>query len=373
MYCLSVDEITVNYDSIYRVRIKGDKFICSNKEAILDAGDQLSYKWSTGDTTRTIRVGSTGRYCVSVTNSPECLGDTCVEIKISSSPSFNIVGKSKICKGAMTVLQSDTEFLSYLWSNGLNSRSITADTLGSYCLTVTNSDGCTNSKCLQVTSAPSSESNKIDTACDKSTYAFNDKLYQVPGSYDIVLNSSNQFGCDSTIHLKLFNYPIISIRDSVVNPDKGNSNGSITVNFIGGVPTLFYKWSNGEITKSINKLKAGTYTITVSDSKNCSYEFKFVVKSTVGVSSLSHSNDFIIFPNPILHYEAISWTTSNLFGQWCIELYNIEGKRVYQKFYYSIEKENANKIEYDFNSSILFLVAKHESGRIFRKKLVKVN
>ncbi|MEO6189964.1 MAG: SprB repeat-containing protein, partial [Saprospiraceae bacterium] len=351
MYCLSVDEIKINYDTVYRVLIQGDKFICGNKEAILDAGDQLSYKWSTGDTTRTIKVGSTGRYCVSVTNSPECLGDTCVEIKIGSVPSFNIVGKSKICKGSTTLLQSDTEFFSYLWSNGLNSRSITADTLGSYCLTVTNSEGCTNSKCFQVTSAPSTESNRIDSACDKSSYAFNGKFYQVPGSYDIVLNASNQFGCDSTIHLKLFNYAIISIRDSVVNPDKGNSSGSITVNFIGGIPPLTYRWNNGEITKSINKLSAGTYTITVSDSKNCSKEFKFVIKSTVGVSSLSNQNDFSVFPNPILHYEPISWTTSNLFGQWLVELYDVEGKRVYQKFYYNIEKDNIYKIDYSFSSS----------------------
>ena len=53
----------------------------------------------------------------------------------------------------------------------------------------------------------------------------------------------------------------------------GDSDGSIFVDVVGGCAPYNFSWSNGETTEDIENLSAGTYTLIVSDSNNCSVEF----------------------------------------------------------------------------------------------------
>jgi PKD repeat protein len=50
----------------------------------------------------------------------------------------------------------------------------------------------------------------------------------------------------------------------------GLTNGSAVASPSGGTPAFTYNWSNGQTTASINNLAAGTYNLTVTDTKNCS-------------------------------------------------------------------------------------------------------
>jgi gliding motility-associated-like protein len=49
----------------------------------------------------------------------------------------------------------------------------------------------------------------------------------------------------------------------------GTGTGSIDLSVTGGTPVYTYVWSNGATTQDITGLQAGTYTVTVTDSKNC--------------------------------------------------------------------------------------------------------
>src|SRR5581483_7754071 len=49
----------------------------------------------------------------------------------------------------------------------------------------------------------------------------------------------------------------------------GGANGSITVNANGSVPPYNYVWSNGGSGASITNITAGTYSVTVTDSHQC--------------------------------------------------------------------------------------------------------
>lgn len=50
----------------------------------------------------------------------------------------------------------------------------------------------------------------------------------------------------------------------------GQSDGSITVATVGGIAPIHYSWSNGQAGISATALPAGNYTVTVTDSVNCS-------------------------------------------------------------------------------------------------------
>jgi gliding motility-associated-like protein len=52
-------------------------------------------------------------------------------------------------------------------------------------------------------------------------------------------------------------------------PTSGACAGSITTSVTTGVAPFTYSWSNGATTSSITGVGAGTYTVTVTDSKNC--------------------------------------------------------------------------------------------------------
>ncbi|MEP7196323.1 MAG: leucine-rich repeat domain-containing protein [Saprospiraceae bacterium] len=372
-YCLSTDEVKISYDTIYRPVISGITSLCGNKETVLDVGEQLTYKWSTGDTTRTIKVNTSGKYCVTVTNSENCSGDTCVNISITPSPSFSILGNNRICVGTNTLLQASQDFAQYKWSTGASTKAITVDVAGSYCLTVTNSFGCTGTSCQIVSLNSASTSTKNDSSCNKSLYSFKGKLYDVPGNYQITLVGANRFGCDSVINLNLFSYPLITLLDSVNLPDKGNSSGSISLIFKGGVAPLQYLWSNGAKTASIANLNAGTYTLTVYDTKNCTFELTFVVKSAVGTTQSSKTEDIEVHPNPLNQGEQLFWNAKDLLGQWTIEIYSANGTLISRSKTVVTVSNQKNSILLETRNDLLFFCAKHESGKIFFRKILCLN
>lgn len=51
------------------------------------------------------------------------------------------------------------------------------------------------------------------------------------------------------------------------------TNGSLTVDPTGGILPFTYLWNTGQMTQTNSGLSAGTYTVTVTDSKGCSNNF----------------------------------------------------------------------------------------------------
>ncbi|OYU97188.1 MAG: hypothetical protein CFE21_02545 [Bacteroidetes bacterium B1(2017)] len=62
----------------------------------------------------------------------------------------------------------------------------------------------------------------------------------------------------------------ISVQTFAFDPKcNGNTNGVINLTVTGGTAPYSYLWSNGSILKNQDKLAAGTYTVTVTDTNNC--------------------------------------------------------------------------------------------------------
>ncbi|NOT36680.1 MAG: T9SS type A sorting domain-containing protein [Saprospiraceae bacterium] len=371
-FCITQDDIKIQYDTIYKPIISGVTKLCNNKETVLDVGDQLNYKWSTGDTTRSIIVKTSGRYCVEVTNSPNCAGDTCVDVTISSVPVFEITGNIKICNGASSILQPDKDFAQYNWSSGATSKSINIDMAGKYCLTVTNSEGCTSSSCVDVTNNQNTSSTRIDSSCNKSLFVFNGKLYDVPGNYQVILKNANSQGCDSIITLNLYAYPIVTIRDSFVLPDLGNNSGGITLTTQGGVRPLRFKWSNGATTQSIQNLKFGTYTVTITDVKNCSVEFTFNVKNSVGINEIDNDNEPEIFPIPAFSGQNIVWKTKQQSVDWFVEIFDADGKKLNSTIRINTNKEE-HKVGISLLPGVYTILSRNNMGKKYYKRIIVFN
>lgn len=165
---------------------------------------------------------SAGTYCVTITDTGGGSFNTCVVIteptllNVSASVISNVSCSGGSDGAASAEPQGGTGTLSFLWSNGATTATITNLSVGSYSVTVTDENGCENMANVIVTEP----------------------------------------------------FPV-SISLSGTDETDNNMDGTASAVADGGTPPFEYLWSNGATTPSVNNLSAGTYSVTVTDANNC--------------------------------------------------------------------------------------------------------
>lgn len=102
----------------------------------------------------------------------------------------------------------------------------------------------------------------------------------VAGRYQIYITDNIGLGCTilKTVVISQPSSPVTLNKTYFHNICKYDSSGWISIVPDGGTPPYTYNWSNSATTSTINNLKTGLYTITVSDSKGC------VKTETIGIN-----------------------------------------------------------------------------------------
>jgi hypothetical protein len=124
----------------------GPTTFCADASVTLTSSSGTSYLWSTGATTPSINVTSTGSYTVQVTNSGGCLSaaSSATAVTVNSLPAIPAIsasGPTSLCAGGSVTLTSSAG-TSYLWSNNATTASINVASAGSYTVRITNANGC---------------------------------------------------------------------------------------------------------------------------------------------------------------------------------------------------------------------------------------
>ncbi len=146
---LNTATTSISIDSIPVVSAGADVAICTGNSTVLTATGATTYLWSTGATTASITVDPTTNTTYTVTGfNGACSATDSVDVTVYALPTVSITGTLTYCVGANTTLDAGS-FVSYLWSTGATTQTISA-TAGSYTVTVTDSNGCSNTS-AQVT------------------------------------------------------------------------------------------------------------------------------------------------------------------------------------------------------------------------------
>jgi hypothetical protein len=107
-----------------------------------------TFSWSTGATTSTISTSTAGTYSVTVTDTKGCTGSGIGTLTVDPNPTVS-VNSVTACPGDPVTLTATasggTGSVTYAWSTGATTSTISPSTGGTYSVTVTDTKGCTGS------------------------------------------------------------------------------------------------------------------------------------------------------------------------------------------------------------------------------------
>ncbi len=273
------------------------------------------YLWSTGATSETISGLKAGTYSATVTDANGCsksldysLGEPLI-LDIASAV------ENVSCHGAqdgkinITVTGGSSPY-TYQWSQMATTEDISGLAAGAYSVTVTDANGCSINEAFDVAeptaiivtesishvSCKGESTGAITTtvAGGSGTYAYSwlhnglaistDSYIEGVSEGSYVLTVTDHTGCQVS-HTYTITEPasVFSIESFGETPVTcaGGSDGSVTVSVLGGNAPYSYQWSNNETTPKISGLKAGTYTVTVTDANGCSRTADYVLSDPI--------------------------------------------------------------------------------------------
>ena len=308
-----------------------DVFICENDTITISAPPGLvSYVWSNGSTTPSISVDAGGEYCVTVTDANNCQDVDCVIVTEDDFPEIAcpVINESApgLNDGAIQC-DSITGIVSYLWSNGATTASITGLTPGEYCVTLTNAAGCTGSQCfivqpgncnLVITSlvtnlvcndeATGSISVNVENATQPVTYLWSNNDtdstvdHLVAGDYSVTINDGA--GCGEIRSFTLTQPPALVITVDSVEPVQDFDSGLIHITLSGGVLPYSILWTDpsgdqipGEDLDHL--FEAGYYSVTATDGNGCqTTEDSILVEHILAVGNTPKFQTLKVYPVP---------------------------------------------------------------------------
>ena len=209
--------VTVNPNPVAVIVPDGPTEFCAGGSVNLMATPAGTYLWSTADTIQTINVALSGTFTVTVTDSNGCTGVSAPVIVTENPNPVPVItpgGPTTFCAGNSVDL-SATPTGTYLWSSSDTTQTINVTTSGTFTVTVIDANGCT--------------------------------------------------GASAPVSVTVNPLPVAAITPD--GPIAFCLGGSVTLTASGGVS---YLWSDNSAAQSISVTSGGTYTVTVTDSNNCS-------------------------------------------------------------------------------------------------------
>jgi gliding motility-associated-like protein len=185
--------------------------------------------------------------------------------------------------GSPITLDAGNPGLTFHWSNGANTETISPNTSGQYSVTVSNANSCPGYDTINITFMPypvvhlgndtamcignSLILNAGNTGLNYlwSTGAVTQTItVNTAGSYSVTVTSlaADCTGSD-TINIIINPLPVVTLG----NDTSACIGQPITLN--AGNPGDFYHWSNGSNSQTINPTITGNYSVTVNDANGC--------------------------------------------------------------------------------------------------------
>ncbi|MEZ4992772.1 MAG: SdrD B-like domain-containing protein [Saprospiraceae bacterium] len=262
------------------------------------------YVWSNGANTATIDGLEPGMYSVTVTDAAGC-SDT-GSVLLNEAPGVNVTinGTSVVCGAGNTgtvtaIVMGASGPFSFVWNTGAMVQSLAGVGAGTYSVTVTDANGCTDEATFELRVIDDLEVDVVGVDVDcfgaangsatanasggdaPYTYLWNTTASTAtisnlsPGTYSVTITDAN--GCSTSGDVQIGQPAPLNVFVNVTDPlCNGDATGIIDLSVIGGTPPFTYSWGNGADTQDLENVPAGTYLVRITDANGC-----FVNRSAV--------------------------------------------------------------------------------------------
>lgn len=290
--CMSSTSTTVTVNELPQISFSGNTTTCAGMATAITATGAANYTWSTGVTGNVLSTSNPGVYRVTATSVQGCSNIDSVSVSVNPNPLVQISGSDYVCAGSFATLTASGA-ATYQWSTQSTGASISVSPASSTTYTVTGYDtnGCHSSasKVLAVEALPiitvtgtkticAGQSTTL-TATGGSSYLWTtgDTISNIvvsPSStQSYVVTVTNTYGCSASAAatVTVNALPNISFTGNTTIC-QGNTT---TITALGASN---YVWSTGAQTSSIIIGATGLYTVTATNSQNCSNTDSVFVK-----------------------------------------------------------------------------------------------
>ncbi len=335
--CSKTVTVDVQVNPLPDVSISGITTFCEGDMATLTAETSVNnpiYHWSSGSTTDTIHVTTANTYSVTVTDNNHCENSASKTVTVNPLPIVTIASdKEVLCAGDSTLMVV-TGASDYSWDNGESGDTIWVDTAGTYTVTGTDANGCSNTATITIKihslpnvtingtatvcygesahwSAQGGESYKWSSVTDTTTISI-DSICNVSteGQYIVIGVDTNGCSSSDTITLQV-NHPSVTladIRDMTICMGGSFALSAVlqdsidTINYCWITPNEDTLYQKDFLLSNVSESDAGEYMLiaTAADTLNgvfCSASdtdrFSILLNAPV-VGAISFSGDTLI-------------------------------------------------------------------------------
>ena len=273
-----------------------------------------TYAWSNGASTEDISNLTSGSYTVTVSAGGSCTATSSFSVANNTiTPMPVATSTDATCgqnNGGVDLNVIPTGTYTYLWSNGSISEDLITVPGGTYSVTVTSVDGCTNTTSVLVpdisipllitgTTSPNTSCSQPNGAIDitvstPGVFTFiwsngdtsEDLQQQTGGTYSVTVTSTD--GCTGSVSFDITNSNSTFTFNGSVLPNTSclSPNGSIDVSVI-PAGTYTFIWTSGASTEDLLNLSAGNFGLTVTDVNNCSSIASFTIEDLLSTPEVS--------------------------------------------------------------------------------------
>jgi gliding motility-associated-like protein len=275
------------------INVSGPITFCQGNSVTLTSTAVANNVWSTGATSNSITVTTSGSYTVYFVDANGCSSAVSAAVNVlvnplPAVPTISASGPLTVCPGGSVDLTS-TVANAYNWSNGINTQTITVIASGSYNVTISDINGCTatsNNTVFTVLAPPTAP---IITASGPLSFCTGDSVtlssspsstylwsngatsqnITVYGTGTYSVTNTNAAGCitptsaiTNTTMFPVPPAPIITAGGPVTFCNGGNV-------VLTSSAASSYTWSNTYNTQSITVITSGTYNLSITDANGC--------------------------------------------------------------------------------------------------------
>ncbi len=215
-------------------------------------------------------------------NAGQCATQSTMTITVNANPSaiVNNTGNLTFCQGGSVILSSSSAS-GNVWSNGATNQSIVVNTSGNYTVTVTNSNGCSTTSQVTVTTVIQNVTpyfSQVAPICEGASLNSlpGNSLNNITGVWSPLPNNTQTTTYTFTPDLGQQCATQANLTITVNPNPNAVINYSSALNFCQGGNIVLTSssltgnlWSNGATSQSITVNNSGIYTVSVTNSNGC--------------------------------------------------------------------------------------------------------